>query len=74
MVKKKTLIDLLGLACKLGYLLFVQEKKKRENQLIEGLCCAKPCTLQQKIKCRKTVNMAKALKTAMLLVEGGLLG
>ena len=34
--KKKTLIDLLGLACKKGYLLFVPKKKKLENELIEG--------------------------------------
>ena len=34
--KKKTLVDLLQLTCKLGYLLFVPKKKKLENELIEG--------------------------------------
>ena len=35
-VKKKTLVDLLGLTPKLGYFLFVPKKKKPEIQLIEG--------------------------------------
>ena len=58
-VKKKALVDLLGLTCKLGYLLFVPKKKKHENQLIEGPLLRK-ASLQQKKQVQKNSKHGKS--------------
>ena len=69
-VKKKALVDLLGLTCKLGHLLFVPKKKETRKSADRGAFASQSLITTKKASAEKQQTWQKLSKKQRSLVEG----